>query len=262
MTTKPDDNSPFTTARTQGSSTGASSQSSTYGSDASEVADHAKQALGTIKDEARQGARSQLESQRGHLTGEIKEVSRVLRDASRNLHEEHGTAATYVERIADQTDRLGSYLDRTSPREIADEVSRFARREPAMFIGGAFVLGIFAGRFLKSSARQEGSAYRKPSGRQRYGQPETWREPTWREPARQSGERSGIAEPAGRTQSTESTDQGSASQGSAGRNQGSVSQSSASANQGSASLGSEPSVTVKAPISAMSWPGTTTRGGV
>ena len=31
------------------------------------------------------------------------------------------------------------------------DVGTFARREPAMFLGGAFVLGLLGGRFLKSS---------------------------------------------------------------------------------------------------------------
>jgi hypothetical protein len=35
---------------------------------------------------------------------------------------------------------------------MIQEVERFARRQPALFLGGAFTLGLIAARFLKSSS--------------------------------------------------------------------------------------------------------------
>jgi hypothetical protein len=37
-------------------------------------------------------------------------------------------------------------------REIMHETQRFARRNPALFLGGSFVLGLLGARFLKTSA--------------------------------------------------------------------------------------------------------------
>jgi hypothetical protein len=35
---------------------------------------------------------------------------------------------------------------------MASDVKRFAQRQPALFLGGAFTAGLMAARFLKSSA--------------------------------------------------------------------------------------------------------------
>jgi hypothetical protein len=39
---------------------------------------------------------------------------------------------------------------------LIDDVEDFARREPAVFIGGAIAIGLVAARFLKSSRRSGG----------------------------------------------------------------------------------------------------------
>ena len=38
--------------------------------------------------------------------------------------------------------------------DMFDDVSRFARRRPAVFIGGAFLIGLGIARFLKSSSER------------------------------------------------------------------------------------------------------------
>ena len=40
-------------------------------------------------------------------------------------------------------------------RNAVSSTERFARREPLFFLGGAFVVGLLAARFLKSSERAE-----------------------------------------------------------------------------------------------------------
>ena len=42
-----------------------------------------------------------------------------------------------VERVADQIDRAANYLERSEVDEIVSGVERFARRNPALFIGAA-----------------------------------------------------------------------------------------------------------------------------
>jgi hypothetical protein len=60
----------------------------------------------------------------------------------------------YLSSAADQVDRLSHYLRSTDLRQMAEGVERFARRQPAIFIGGAFALGLLGARFLKSSRPQ------------------------------------------------------------------------------------------------------------
>jgi hypothetical protein len=42
-------------------------------------------------------------------------------------------------------------------RELMSDVERFAQRQPTLFLGGAFALGLLGARFLKSSAPTENS---------------------------------------------------------------------------------------------------------
>ena len=70
---------------------------------------------------------------------------------------------TYVDQAADQVERLSEYVRERDVVQIAGDVEKFARREPALFLGGAFVLGLCAARFLKSSAQSSQSAQQSQS---------------------------------------------------------------------------------------------------
>lgn len=61
----------------------------------------------------------------------------------------------YVERAANRVEQLADYVQNTSPGEMTDRVEQFARREPALFLGGAFAVGFLGARFLKSSRRDQ-----------------------------------------------------------------------------------------------------------
>jgi hypothetical protein len=53
-------------------------------------------------------------------------------------------------------ERWADYVQNTDAREMANRVESFARREPGLFLGGAFALGLVGARFLKSSRRERG----------------------------------------------------------------------------------------------------------
>lgn len=50
-----------------------------------------------------------------------------------------------------QVERLARYLHDRDVRQVVSDVEDLARRSPGMFLGGAFVIGLAASRFLKSS---------------------------------------------------------------------------------------------------------------
>ena len=54
-------------------------------------------------------------------------------------------------------DRLSGSVRDATVRDIVRATERFARREPLLFLGGAFTLGLFAARFLKSSEPDPGN---------------------------------------------------------------------------------------------------------
>lgn len=74
----------------------------------------------------------------------------------------HGTgedpsegATRYIQQAGEQVRRAADWLENTDVDELTRRTEDFARRQPALFIGGAFALGLVAARFLKSSSRNQ-----------------------------------------------------------------------------------------------------------
>ena len=63
----------------------------------------------------------------------------------------------YVTSAATQVDRFSTYVRSTSVREMVNNLERFARQQPTLFVGGAFMLGLLGARFLKSSSESTSS---------------------------------------------------------------------------------------------------------
>ena len=111
---------------------------------------------GQAKDKAGEQLTSQLDAQKERAVGSIGGVASALRDAGRSLRShETGMPTEYVDKAADQIERLTGYVKNRTIGQLAGDLERFARREPAIFLGGAFTVGVLAGRFLKSSGHHE-----------------------------------------------------------------------------------------------------------
>ena len=86
-------------------------------------------------------------------------MASALRETGEKLGEGHGDKGsalpTYANQAADQVERLSSYVRSRTIGDLISDVEGFARREPAIFLGGSFALGLLAARFLKSSGHRE-----------------------------------------------------------------------------------------------------------
>jgi ElaB/YqjD/DUF883 family membrane-anchored ribosome-binding protein len=102
-------------------------------------------------DKLKQGAVSQLNSQKDRATEGMNSVVQAVRHSTEQLREEHATIASYVDEAVSQVDRLARNLKQKDTRELVSDAQRFARRNPAIFVGSAFAIGLVAARFLKSS---------------------------------------------------------------------------------------------------------------
>lgn len=79
-------------------------------------------------------------------------MAAAVRQSTTQLREQqHDTVARYVEQAADQIDRFTEVLRKKDVQQLMQDAQRLARRQPALFIGSAFALGLIAARFLKSS---------------------------------------------------------------------------------------------------------------
>jgi len=123
---------------------------------AGQVVDSAKQTAGQVVDQVKDQARSQADQQRQSVASGFEAVAHAFRGMGDGLRNEgQGPVAQYAAEmghaVAGQVDRLANYLRGRDVRQIANDAEDLARRSPALFLGGAFVLGFAASRFLKSS---------------------------------------------------------------------------------------------------------------
>ena len=129
---------PDTTTSTSGTS-GATSQQNNQGASG-------------MMSKVRERATEQLSSQKNKATDGLGSVAQAVRQSTQQLRDQqHETLAGYVERAADQIDRLSHKLRDKDIGELVEDAQRLARRQPALFIGSAFVLGVLGARFMKSS---------------------------------------------------------------------------------------------------------------
>jgi hypothetical protein len=106
----------------------------------------------SIVNRVKDSATAQLSSQKDRGVDAISSVAGAVRSSTQRLREQqHDTLAGYVEKAADQIENFSRRLRDKNVDELATDVQRFARRQPAVFIGTAFAAGIVAARFLKSS---------------------------------------------------------------------------------------------------------------
>jgi len=103
-------------------------------------------------DRARSSAADQLNTQKSRATDGIGSVAQAIRQSTQQLRDQkHETIAGYVEQAADQLDKFSKQLRDKDVTEMLSDAQRFARRQPAMFVGAAFAVGLLGARFLKSS---------------------------------------------------------------------------------------------------------------
>jgi hypothetical protein len=110
----------------------------------------------------REKATEQLSTQKDKATDGLGSVAQAVRQSTQQLRDQqHDTLAGYVEQAADQIDRLSKTLRNKDIGELFEDAQRLARRNPSMFIGSAFVLGVVGARFLKSSSRPDSDDSRR-----------------------------------------------------------------------------------------------------
>ncbi len=108
----------------------------------------------------RERAVAELSTQKNVAFDGIGSVAQAVRQSTQHLREQqHDTLAGYVEQAADQIERFAQQLRGKDVSELFDDAQQLARRQPAIFIGSAFALGLIGARFFKSSPRDRHHAH-------------------------------------------------------------------------------------------------------
>jgi hypothetical protein len=110
-----------------------------------------------VREDAAGAARSGYRNTANRTAETLGTVAQTLRSSTEQLHAQHqGEAiARYIERASDQAQRFAEYLRNAEPDQVVNEVRNFARRQPTLFLGGAFMMGLVASRFLRASERDQ-----------------------------------------------------------------------------------------------------------
>lgn len=127
--------------------------------------------LSSAAEDAGRTLRNEADAATGAMADRAGEQVDIAADAAREAGDKFdaGTLqARAADELAAQLQSVAGVLRETDLSQAASHVSRFARDNPALFIGGAALLGFAAARFFKSSAPE--SAARRPLG----DEPDPW----------------------------------------------------------------------------------------
>jgi uncharacterized protein YjbJ (UPF0337 family) len=125
----------------------------------SQVAGQAKEAASNVAGQAKDQMATRLSSEKTRAVHSLGSVAEALRQTGQQLREQNAEIPTqYIDRVASEVERVSGYLERRDMGQLVQDVEQFARRQPTLFLGGAFVLGLIGARFLKSSAPTTGYA--------------------------------------------------------------------------------------------------------
>lgn len=140
---------------------------------------------GHVVDAAREEAKGQISAEVSHqkerAANSLGILAGSLHDASRQVREQDGGAmAQYLDTAATQVDQFADALQKQDVLQIIDSANEFGRRQPALFMAGAFALGFAGARLLKSGApsgngsdtsqwRERANTWNQPSSADRFG---------------------------------------------------------------------------------------------
>jgi len=105
--------------------------------------------------QAVQAARSLIGEQQQAAASGLGEFAGVLRRAARDGNGADSPVARIAESAADNLQRFSDSLRERDLDGLLRDAESFARRQPALFIGAAALVGFLAVRFLKASDSAE-----------------------------------------------------------------------------------------------------------
>ena len=147
--------------------------------DANALLDEAKSATGKVVDEAKeqvagladrakdelgaatQKAKSLAADQKDMLADQVDGVADAMGRAASELEQSNGSSAHYARLIADNAEKLSATIRDNNVDELLGMAQDFGRRQPALFMGAAALLGFAASRFVLASAARRDA--QKPS---------------------------------------------------------------------------------------------------
>jgi hypothetical protein len=120
-------------------------------SGARELSTEVKHVATGLVGEARHVAEDKLREGKNFAGDQLGTVAWALRNTSDALRSKESGITEYVEKAATAIDNVSIYLSTRTLSQLINDAEGFARREPAIFLGGAFFAGLLGGRFFKAA---------------------------------------------------------------------------------------------------------------
>ena len=133
----------------------------TAGNRGSDVADTVGEQASRVASETSRQARNLVREGRDQLADQTRQGQQRavggLRKAADQLHQmsersdSQGVVPELARQAADRTRGIADWLDKREPGDLVDEVRRFARRKPGVFLLGATLAGVAVGRLTRGA---------------------------------------------------------------------------------------------------------------
>ena len=105
--------------------------------------------------EAQQKTMSALANKKEQAVGELGILAQAFRQTGTQLRQkDQNVVAQYTDKAAEQIDRVSGYLANRDVDQLIEEGEKLAKRNPELFLGVTFGLGLLAARFIKSSRQR------------------------------------------------------------------------------------------------------------
>ncbi|HEU4755208.1 MAG TPA: hypothetical protein VFS72_00990 [Agromyces sp.] len=127
--------------------------------EARSVASEAKFQVRKLADRVGGEVRSQASTQQHRAAGGIRDVGSQFSEMAATTTSS-GVARDLVETVGARADSVASWLDQREPQDLLEEVKRFARRRPGVFLAIAAGAGVVIGRLTRSLATPSDSSDR------------------------------------------------------------------------------------------------------
>lgn len=137
---------------------------------ANDLLQHAKQTTSEVVDQVQQQAGSRLDRGKDEAANDLQKLAGAVRHLGDELGgQQQGPiaqyAAQYGRKAAEGIERFTNYLRTNDTKALVSEVENLGRRQPALLLGGAFLLGLAGARFFKSSMSPGGQYSGPDTGR-------------------------------------------------------------------------------------------------
>lgn len=124
-----------------------SSESRGLAAKSHEAATRAKDvALNRVED-----AKQAADSAKHRASERVRALGAAVRSLGHHLRaSDERMIANYAERTSERIDEVASFIENAEPNDLVRQGEDLARRNPLVFFGGTFLVGLTIGRFLKS----------------------------------------------------------------------------------------------------------------